>query len=89
MYPVGRAVQRNRLRHVDNGTFRGTVASEVARPHHSEDTRDVDDPAAISIWMWFLTEHLPRCILATEKYALRIHLLYVVPQLLVCTPDRL
>lgn len=59
MYPMRRAVQRNRLRHVDNATFGSTVASKVACPYRSEDTRDVDDPAAVPIWVWILVEHLP------------------------------
>lgn len=89
MYPVGGAIQRNRLRHVDNGAFRGAVASEVACPYHAEDTRNIDDPTAVSIWVRVLTEHLPRCIFATKENALRVNLLYIVPQVFVGAPDRL
>jgi hypothetical protein len=59
MYPVGCAIQRDCLRHVDNGTFGGTIAGEIARPYHSEDARNIDDPATISVWVWILIEHLP------------------------------
>jgi hypothetical protein len=59
MYPVGCAIQRDCLRHVDNGAFRGTIAGEIARSHQSEDTRNIDDPATISVWVRVLIEHLP------------------------------
>jgi hypothetical protein len=59
MYSVGRTIQRDRFRHVDNGASRGTITGEIARPYQTEDARNIDDPAAISVWVWILIEHLP------------------------------
>jgi len=59
VYSVGCTIQRDRFRHVDNGTSRGTVTSEIARSYQTEDARNIYDPAAISVWVWILIEHLP------------------------------
>lgn len=74
-----RTIQRNCLCHIDNCTFRSTVAREIARADQSEDTCDVDYPATIAIGVWILAEHLSRGELASEKDALRVYLLDVVP----------
>lgn len=59
MYPMRRAIQRDSLRHIDNATFGSAVAGEVACANHPEDTRNIDNPAAVSIRVRILAEHLP------------------------------
>jgi hypothetical protein len=89
MYSVRRTVQRDRFCHVDNGASRGTITGEIARSYQTKDARNIDNPAAVSVRVWVLIEHLPRRPFAAKEYTLRIHLLYVIPQVLVGIPDRL